>query len=69
MRIDRWLPQQMRRNLSATLALAACAAFAGMPATAQQAATGQGNSKLDATRNELQKIDVKQGTGAEARAG
>ena len=69
MRIDRWLPQQMRRNLSAALALAACAAFAGMPATAQQAATGQGTSKLDATRNELQKIDVKQGTGAEASAG
>ena len=30
---------------------------------------GQGISKLDATRSELQKIDVKQGTGAEAIPG
>ena len=31
--------------------------------------TAQGASKLDATPKELQKIDVKQGTGAEATAG
>jgi FKBP-type peptidyl-prolyl cis-trans isomerase len=31
--------------------------------------TSQGLSKLDATRNGLQQLDVKQGTGAEAVAG
>ena len=42
------------------------------PATAQTTsppASTQGASKLDAMPNELQKIDVKQGTGAEATAG
>ncbi len=61
--------QHARRNVGAALILAACAALAGVPAAAQQAATGQRTSKLDATRNELQKIDVKQGTGIEASAG
>ena len=69
MPIDRPVSQQARRNVCAALILAACAALAGTPAAAQQAATGEGNSKLDATRNELQKIDVKQGSGAEATAG
>jgi len=69
MPIDRRASQQSRRNACAALILAACAALAGTPAAAQQAATGEGNSKLDATRNELQKIDVKQGSGAEATAG
>jgi len=69
MPIDRRASQQARRNACAALILAACAALAGTPAAAQQAATGEGNSKLDATRNELQKIDVKQGSGAEATAG
>ena len=69
MPIDRPASQQARRNVCAALILAACAALAGTPAAAQQAATGEGNSKLDATRNELQKIDVKQGSGAEATAG
>ena len=35
----------------------------------QQTTLGQGNSKLDATSTDLQKTDVKQGTGAEAIAG
>ena len=69
MPIDRPASQQARRNVCAARILAACAALAGTPAAAQQAATGEGNSKLDATRNELQKIDVKQGSGAEATAG
>ena len=69
MPIDRPASQQARRNVCAALILAACAALAGTPAAAQQAATGEGNSKLDATRNELQKIDVKQGTGIEASTG
>ena len=69
MPIDRPVSQQARRNVCAALILAACAALAGTPAAAQHAATGEGNSKLDATRNELQKIDVKQGSGAEATAG
>ena len=43
----------------------------GHAATAQDASTStaQGLSKLDATHNALQQIDVKQGTGAEAVAG
>ena len=69
MPIDRPASQQARRNVCAALILAACAALAGTPAAAQQAATGEGNSKLDATRNELQKIDVKQGSGTVATAG
>ena len=47
------------------LSLAAAAAFA---ATAQTPTT-QRDSKLDATPSSLQKIDVKQGTGAEATPG
>jgi FKBP-type peptidyl-prolyl cis-trans isomerase FkpA len=37
--------------------------------TGTSTSTARGLSKLDATRNGLQKIDVKQGTGAEAVAG
>ena len=66
---DRSTLQHARRNVGGALILAACAALAGVPAAAQQAATGQGTIKLDATRYELQKIDVKQGTGIEASAG
>jgi FKBP-type peptidyl-prolyl cis-trans isomerase FkpA len=55
------------------LALAASAsliaATAAEPAQAQQTDTAQGNSKLDATIKELQKVDVTPGTGAEATAG
>ena len=55
------------------LALAAIASFIGgfvvAPAEAQQTTTVQGKSKLDATRNDLQKLDVKQGTGSEATTG
>jgi FKBP-type peptidyl-prolyl cis-trans isomerase FkpA len=67
-----------RRLLSALRAAFACAAtVAIIPVTAGCAATtpgsstpvGQGVSKLDATRNDLQKIDVKQGNGTEATAG
>ena len=47
------------------LSLAAAGAFA---ATAQTPTT-QRDSKLDATPSSLQKIDVKQGTGAEATPG
>lgn len=44
---------------------------AGYAATTAGASTSteQGLSKLDATQNELQKTDVKQGSGAEAVAG
>ena len=45
--------------------VAACATMAG---NAQTSAT-QGISKLDATQSDLQKIDIKQGAGAEAVAG
>jgi FKBP-type peptidyl-prolyl cis-trans isomerase FkpA len=45
-------------------------AFAAAPAWPQAAApAGTPSSKIGATVKELQKIDVKQGTGAEARAG
>jgi FKBP-type peptidyl-prolyl cis-trans isomerase len=37
--------------------------------TARPGSTAQGNSKLDATRSALQKVDVKQGTGAVAASG
>jgi len=60
------------KNVCASLALAASAtlisAIAAAPSAAQTPTT-QGNSKLDATPTDLQKIDVKQGTGAEATPG
>jgi FKBP-type peptidyl-prolyl cis-trans isomerase len=73
MRIDRrWLYSNSWR----AFAWVAVAASAALPAalvsptaTAQQATTEQGISKLDATRTDLQKLDVKQGTGAEAVPG
>lgn len=51
--------------LAIAVLLAACAT------TARHAPTSatQGKSKLDATQMDLQKIDVKQGNGAEATAG
>ena len=54
------------------LATFAVGASITLPAFAQNGvppATTQGASKLDATPKELQKIDVKQGTGADAVAG
>ena len=51
---------------------AAIVGLSGQPATAQYtppAAIPQGASKLDAMPNQLQKIDVKQGSGAEATSG
>ena len=61
---------QVRRNAFASLAFAAalCAAFVSPQGMTQQA-PAQGNSKLDATSTDLQKIDVKQGTGQEATQG
>ena len=73
MRIDRgWLYSNSWRAF-AWVAVAAStalpAALVSPTATAQQATTEQGISKLDATRTDLQKLDVKQGTGAEAVPG
>ncbi len=49
------------------------AVAATLPATGASAQAGnlaqESNSKLNATTNSLQKIDLKQGTGAEARTG
>jgi len=59
-------------GLFATLTTLAVGVAAVSPAFAQTAvppASTQGASKLDATPKELQKIDVKQGTGVEAVPG
>jgi FKBP-type peptidyl-prolyl cis-trans isomerase len=68
----RLLSSPLLQNVCASLALAATATLlytiAVAPAAAQSPTT-QGNSKLDATRTELQKIEVKQGTGTEAMPG
>ena len=45
--------------------IAGCATTQGTAPTADE----RGKSKLSATQNELQKVDVKQGDGREARAG
>lgn len=50
-------------------ALLALQPSTGAAQTPAPAPSAQGQSKLDATPNELQKIDVKQGTGKEAVAG
>jgi FKBP-type peptidyl-prolyl cis-trans isomerase FkpA len=67
------LSRQLAAKGVSVLALAASASFVGgfvvAPAEAQQTTTVQGKSKLDATRNDLQKLDVKQGTGSEATTG
>ena len=62
---------QARRNALVLLAFAAAliAAFVSPQGMTQQNTPVQGNSKLDATSTDLQKIDVKQGTGQEATAG
>ncbi len=60
-----------RRLFQAFMLMVLAGAWA-LPATAQTTAatpTAQGNSKLDAKPTELKKIDVKQGTGAEAQTG
>ena len=67
----RLLSSPLLKNVCASLALAASAALLcafAVPSAAQTPIT-QGNSKLDATPNDLQKIEVKQGTGAEATSG
>jgi len=57
-------------NFVAVLAMAALSCMSGANAqTTAPPASAQGASKLDATSKELQKIDVKQGTGAEATPG
>jgi len=67
----RLLSSPLLKNVCASLALAASAALLSafaFPSAAQTPIT-QGNSKLDATPNDLQKIEVKQGTGTEATSG
>ncbi len=63
----------VRRYACSAIAIAACLA---VPATFAQTSPGSaaptyqtGSSKLDAIPSDLQKIDVKQGTGTEAVAG
>jgi FKBP-type peptidyl-prolyl cis-trans isomerase FkpA len=59
-------------SIFAALTMLALGVLATQPAKAQTAtppAPAQGESKLDATPKELQKIDVKQGSGAEAVPG
>ena len=72
MPIDRWLSS--RSSLSApwlvlATSIALVAGLGTAPAKAQQTITAQGTSKFDATPTDLQKVDVKQGTGAEAIRG
>jgi len=67
----RLLSSPLLKNVCASLAVAASAALLyafAVPSAAQTPIT-QGNSKLDATPNDLQKIEVKQGTGTEAISG
>ena len=67
----RLLSSPLLKNVCASLALAASAALLSafaLPSAAQTPIT-QGNSKLDATPNDLHKIEVKQGTGTEATSG
>jgi len=67
----RLLSSPLLKNVCASLAVAASAALLyafAVPSAAQTPIT-QGNSKLDATPNDLQKIEVKQGTGTEATSG
>jgi FKBP-type peptidyl-prolyl cis-trans isomerase FkpA len=55
------------RHLGAAVALACALAASAQPAPS--AAPSTDSSKLDANVTELKKIDIKQGSGAEARAG
>jgi len=67
----RLLLSPLLKNGCASLAVAASAALLSafaVPSAAQTPIT-QGNSKLDATPNDLQKVEVKQGTGTEASSG
>jgi FKBP-type peptidyl-prolyl cis-trans isomerase len=68
-----FLPHAVRRASMAALALATCLAAASALAQSPSGAPGQTDqprsSKLDANPQDLQKIDVKQGDGAEAVAG
>ena len=70
MSIDVRLRSPARRVLAASLVATSLVAILVIaPVDAQPTPTKQRNSKLDATLNDLQKIDVKQGTGAEATPG
>jgi FKBP-type peptidyl-prolyl cis-trans isomerase FkpA len=62
-------PTRRNARMSFAFAAALIAAFVSPQGMTQQTAPAQGNSKLDATSTDLQKTDVKQGTGAEATAG
>ena len=69
---NRLLLSPWLQNVSASLALVASGTLVcALPATSATAQTSitEGNSKLDATRDALQKTDVKQGTGTEATPG
>jgi len=63
------LASRMRRWLAVVASASLVAAGAAGPTHGQQTDTARGNSKLDATSKELQKIDVKPGSGAEATSG
>ena len=71
--INHCLSWRSLRSSRAILARAASvvlvAAMFGAPPGTAQTLIAQGNSKLDATPDELRKIDVKQGTGPEATSG
>jgi FKBP-type peptidyl-prolyl cis-trans isomerase FkpA len=58
-----------RSALAVIASASLLAATAAGPTQAQSTDTAQGISKLDATSKELQKIDVKPGTGTEATPG
>jgi FKBP-type peptidyl-prolyl cis-trans isomerase FkpA len=64
-------PQLRTACISLALAIGATvvSGWLAAPSATAQSSTEQRDSKLDATRNGLQKVDVKQGTGAEAVAG
>jgi FKBP-type peptidyl-prolyl cis-trans isomerase len=55
-------------SMAGAIALS-CIALHAVPASGASTPDEQGKSKLDATQNELKKIDVKQGHGREATAG
>ena len=67
-RSSSFIPRLMRASFT-TLAIMALAIECAATTPIAQTPDGQGLSKLDATRSELKKIDVKQGTGADAIPG
>lgn len=61
--------RDVRAWLPVAVVIALCAGCATAEPQSSQNPIEQGISKLDATRNELQKLDVKQGSGVEATPG